>query len=70
MARIRAPRRPGRSGPPTPCTRRSPSAVQVVVHLVRDKGKRRLASIGTLDRGFGETEVLPAVAFDAEGRAS
>jgi pilus assembly protein CpaF len=46
------------------------SAVQVVVHLVRDKGKRRLASIGTLDRGFGETEVLPAVAFDAEGTAS
>jgi pilus assembly protein CpaF len=46
------------------------SAVQVVVHLVREKGKRRLASIGVIDRGFGETEVLPAVGFDAEGTAA
>jgi pilus assembly protein CpaF len=45
------------------------SAVQVVVHLVREKGNRRLASIGVIDRGFGETEVLPAVDFDGEGTA-
>ncbi|MEZ0106352.1 pilus assembly protein CpaF [Catenulispora sp. EB89] len=46
------------------------SAVQAVVHLVREKGKRRLASIGVIDRGFGETEVLPAVDFDAAGTAT
>ena len=46
------------------------SAVQTVVHLVREKGKRRLASIGVIDRGFGETEVLPAVDFDASGTAT
>ena len=46
------------------------SAVQVVAHLVRDKGKRRLASIGVIDRGFGETEVLPAVDFDDTGTAT
>ena len=46
------------------------SAVQAVVHLVRDKGKRRLASIGVIDRGFGETEVLPAVDFDGMGTAT
>jgi pilus assembly protein CpaF len=45
-------------------------AVQAVVHLVRDKGKRRLASIGVIDRGFGETEVLPAVDFDGAGTAT
>ena len=46
------------------------SAVRVVVHLTREKGKRRLASIGVLDRGFGETEVSPAVDFDAAGKAA
>ena len=46
------------------------SAVQVVMHLVREKGNRRLASIGVIDRGFGETEVLCAVDFDAAGRAT
>jgi pilus assembly protein CpaF len=46
------------------------SAVQAVVHLVRAKGKRRLASIGVIDRGFGETQVLTAVEFDAEGTAT
>ena len=46
------------------------SAVQAVVHLVREKGKRRLASIGVIDREFGETAVLPAVDFDAAGAAT
>ncbi|GAA2043245.1 hypothetical protein GCM10009839_52930 [Catenulispora yoronensis] len=43
------------------------SAVQVVVHLVRDQGRRRLAAIGVLERGFPETEVRPAVVFGADG---
>jgi pilus assembly protein CpaF len=46
------------------------SAVQAVVHLVREKGKRRLASIGVIDRGLGETTVLTAVDFDAAGTAT
>ncbi|MBS2531308.1 TadA family conjugal transfer-associated ATPase [Catenulispora sp. NF23] len=46
------------------------SAVQAVVHLVREKGKRRLASIGVIERGFAETQVLPAVDFDAAGTAT
>ncbi|NUR32053.1 MAG: TadA family conjugal transfer-associated ATPase [Catenulispora sp.] len=46
------------------------SAVQVVVHLVREEGRRRLGSIGVIDRSFNETEVLPAVAFDPAGRAT
>ncbi len=46
------------------------SAVQAVVHLVREKGKRRLASIGVIDRGFAQTRVLPAVDFDAAGTAT
>jgi pilus assembly protein CpaF len=46
------------------------SAVQVVVHLVRDQGRRRLASIGVIDRSFTETAVLAAVAFDTAGRAT
>jgi pilus assembly protein CpaF len=46
------------------------SAVRVVVHLARDAGRRRLASIGVIERGFSETEVLTAVTFDTAGRAS
>lgn len=45
------------------------SAVQVVLHLVRDKGRRRLASIGVIERGFNEAEVAPAVAYDTAGKA-
>ncbi|NUP49842.1 MAG: TadA family conjugal transfer-associated ATPase [Catenulispora sp.] len=45
------------------------SAVQVVVHLTRDEGRRRLASIGVIERSFAETEVLLAVSFDSAGRA-
>ena len=46
------------------------SAVQAVVHLVREKGRRRLASIGVIDRGFAQTRVLPAVDFDTAGTAT
>ncbi|MGN6252378.1 MAG: TadA family conjugal transfer-associated ATPase [Marmoricola sp.] len=47
------------------------SAVDLVVHLDRSGGVRRLAEIGVLRRGRdGLVEVLPAVSFAADGTAS
>lgn len=46
------------------------AAVQVVVHLVRDGGGRRVAEVSVLDRdGEGLVQVRPGLLVDAEGRA-
>lgn len=44
------------------------AAVDVVVHLVREKGRRRVAEICVLQRGRGDLVVaVPAMSFDADG---
>lgn len=46
------------------------AAVQVVVHLVRDGGGRRVAEVSVLGRdGEGLVQVRPGLLVDAEGRA-
>jgi len=46
------------------------SAVQVVVHLSRSDGRRRVAEIGVLEATDGWVRVQPALVHEADGRVS